>query len=102
LWRRSPLDRGNALTALIVTPHLARPVSFSYGLPLTETGEIDRDPVRWGPLGAPSWRDLLLSGEVPLHSAGRPWGVARFWLLPQPGFRMGAPRAEELPVGLLR
>ena len=102
LWRRSPLDRGNALTALVVTPHLGGPVRFSYGLPLTETGEIDRDPIRWGPLGPPSWRDLLLSGEVPLRSAGEQWGNARFWLLPQPGFQSGAPRGEDLPVGLLR
>ncbi len=102
LWRRSPLDRGNALTALIVTPHLARPVSFSYGLPLTETGEIDRDPVRWGPLGPPSWQDLLVSGEVPLRSQGQVWGKARFWLLPQPGFGLRTTRGEDLPVGLLR
>ncbi|HEV8631328.1 MAG TPA: hypothetical protein VGV61_13505, partial [Thermoanaerobaculia bacterium] len=102
LWRGSPLDRGNALTALVVVPHGAKPVGFSYGLPLTEAGELDRDPVRWGSLGPPSWRDLLVSGERPLHSAGRSWGVARFWLLPQPGFRLGARRAEDLTVGLLR
>ena len=102
LWRRSPLDRGNALTALIVTPHLARPVSFSYGLPLTETGEIDRDPVRWGPLGPPSWQDLLVSGEVQLKSQGGVWGTARFWLLPQPGFQLRTPRGEDLALGLLR
>jgi len=102
LWRDSPLDRGNALTALVVFPEGGAPVSFSYGVPLTEQGEIDRDPIRWGPLGPPSWRDLLLSGEVPLRSAGRTWGGARFWFLPQPGFRLEATRAEELPVGLLR
>ena len=102
LWRGSPLDRGNALTALVVTPHGGAPVSFAYGLPLTETGELDRDPVRWGPLAPPSWRDLLLSGSVPLRSEGRAWGVVRFWLLPQPGFRLGTTRTEELPVGLLR
>ena len=98
LWRRSPLDRGNALTALVVTPHLGGPVRFSYGLPLTETGEIDRDPIRWGPLGPPSWRDLLLSGEVPLRSAGRVWGNARFWLLPQPGFQFAC-AARRGPAG---
>ncbi|HEV8239450.1 MAG TPA: ATP-binding protein [Thermoanaerobaculia bacterium] len=102
LWRRSPLDRGNALTALIVTPHLLRPVSFSYGLPLTETGEIDRDPVRWGPLGPASWQDLLVSAEVPLRSQGQVWGKVRFWLLPQPGFGLRTTRGEDLPVGLLR
>ncbi|HXT52537.1 MAG TPA: ATP-binding protein, partial [Thermoanaerobaculia bacterium] len=102
LWRRSPLDRGNALTALVVTPHLGGPVSFSYGLPLTEAGEIDRDPLRWGPLGPPSWTNLLISGDVPLRNGGQVWGNARFWLLPQPGFRLGTPRGEDLPVGLLR
>jgi len=102
LWRRSPLDRGNALTALVVTPHQSGPVSFSYGLPLTDNGEIDRDPLRWGPLGPPSWSNLLISGDVPLRNGGQVWGNARFWLLPQPGFRLRAPRGEDLPVGLLR
>ena len=103
LWRGSPLDRGNALTALATNPHRESNVSFSYGLPLTDTpAQIDRDPVRWGPLGPSAWRDLLLSGEVPLRSAGQVWGSTRFWLLPQPGFRLAAPRVEDLPVGLLR
>ncbi len=102
LWRGSPLDRGNALTAIAASPHQEGNVSFSYGLPLTDTAQIDRDPVRWGPLGPTAWRDLLLSGEVPLRSAGQVWGSTRFWLLPQPGFRLAAPRVEDLPVGLLR
>ena len=102
LWRRSPLARRNALTALAVFPEGGAPVPFSYGLPLTDAGEVDDDPVRWGSLGPPTWRDLLLAGEMPLRHQGRRWGAVRFFLQPLPGFRLDRRPVEDLTVGLLR
>src|SRR6185295_3481178 len=86
LWRRSPLFRRGALSALWVRPLDASPGSvFSFGLPLSADQHLDRASERWRALDLPPWRQGLIEGEVPLSWAGKPWAAACFWFLPRPG-----------------
>jgi signal transduction histidine kinase len=105
VWRQSPLARRNALSALVLLPGAVPGGGsvFSFGLPLTEEDRIDWGPVDRPQLALPAWDALRLSGETPVTAAGRPWGVARWWLQPRPGFRLGGRQdPEEVLVGLLR
>ena len=103
LWKDSPLARHHSLSALVVQADDAQPSSFSFGMPLTDQGLVDPAPGRWEDLRLPLWEDLLISGVVPLRSAGRPWGTVRYWLLPRPGFEVHDwRRLSEVDVGLLR
>jgi hypothetical protein len=86
LWRDSPLARHHALSALVILPDAGGSSSFSYGLPLTDQGEIDSASQRWEDLRLPLWDGLLVAGEATLRAGGRPWGKARYWLPPRPGF----------------
>jgi signal transduction histidine kinase len=99
LWRGSPLARPNALSAVVVRSGTALVSSFSFGVPLTREGEIDRE--RLGGLRLPGWEPI--AGEAVLRQAdGRP-GLVRFWLLPRPGFRLlDRRRLVRIEVGLLR
>jgi signal transduction histidine kinase len=99
LWRDSPLARPNALSAVVVRSGNALVSSFSFGMPLTREGEIDRE--RLGSLRLPGWEPI--AGEAELRqAAGRP-GLVRFWLLPRPGFRLeDRRRLVRVEVGLLR
>lgn len=103
LWKDSPLARHYSLSALVVQVGEASSSSFSFGMPLTDQGLVDPDPARWEELRLPLWEDLLISGVVPLRFAGRPWGKARYWLLPRPGFEVHDwRRLSEVDVGLLK
>lgn len=104
LWKDSPLARHHSLSALVVqTEGDGPPSSFSFGMPLTDEGMVDDDPLRWQDLRLPLWEDLLISGVVHLRFAGQPWGRVRYWLQPRPGFELRDwRRLSEVDVGLLK
>ncbi len=102
LWRSSPLARPYSLSALVVMPLEGEPSFFSFGMPLTQ-GKVDWSPERWRGLGLPLWEESPVSGEIGLKLAGKPWGKARFWLMPRPGFELrDRRRLGEAEVGLLK
>jgi signal transduction histidine kinase len=103
LWRDSPLARHHALSALVVVPASGTSSSFSLGLPLTDAGEIADGSQRWEDLRLPLWDGLFVAGEATLRAGGRPWGTARFYLLPRPGFASrDVQRLADVELGLLR
>ncbi|HXO19282.1 MAG TPA: ATP-binding protein, partial [Thermoanaerobaculia bacterium] len=103
LWRSSPLARRNTLSALVVQPLAGSSSSFSFGLPLTREGEVDRGPARWQGLRLPRWEQALITGRATLAYRGVPWATARYWLLPRPGFEVADRRGlGEVEVGLLK
>lgn len=107
LWRRSPLARPNVLSALSIAP-LTQPAGgapsmFSYGPPVAGTGGRDWDVTGWEQYRLPVWDATLATGEETLTYDGRPWALARWWLLPRPGFGLALQREREaLDAGLLR
>jgi PAS domain S-box-containing protein len=49
------------------------------------------------------WGSNLITDEVEIRFRGVPWGTARYWLMPRPGFQLGdRRRLEEVEIGLLR
>jgi signal transduction histidine kinase/PAS domain-containing protein len=102
LWRSSPLARPYSLSALVVVPLEGERSSFSFGMPLTQD-RVDWSRERWRGLGLPLWEESPVYGEADLKLAGRPWGKARFWLMPRPGFELrDRRRLGEAEVGLLK
>jgi signal transduction histidine kinase len=100
LWRASPLARRNTLSALVVVPLDRNRSSFSFGLPLTDEGEL---PQHWEGLRPPLWEGAMISGTAQLTYRGVPWATAHYWLLPLPGFEVAdRRRLAEVEVGLLR
>jgi signal transduction histidine kinase len=99
LWRESPLARPNALSAVALRSGNSLVSSFSFGMPLTGEGEIDEERLRG--LGLPGWRPV--AGEAAVRLAdGRP-GMARYWIMPRPGFHLeDRRRLVRIEVGLLR
>jgi len=102
IWRRSPLARRDALSALAVSLPGGRTAAFSWGLPLTASGELDPGAGPWSAIDLPGWSEALVWGEseMPAGDLG-PLGV-RFWLLPRPGYHASAPPPGDLAAGLLR
>lgn len=104
VWKRSPLAHRFATSALALRGDDG-PSLFSFGLPFradsvgVPTGY--EELLETADTGIPGWP--ALSGEVPLRSAGREWGAARWWLRPRPGYRLRetAP-AEQVLIDLLR
>lgn len=103
LWRGSPLSRPHALSALAVLPREGIASSFSFGLPTVRSGRLDWSPERWDDLALPMWGNTLITGETEIRFGGKPWGTARYWLMPRPGFQLGdRRRLEDVEIGLLR
>jgi signal transduction histidine kinase len=102
LWRRSPLSRRDALTAVVARPLTGDPIVFSYGLPLAPGGRLEREPLRWEGMSIRSWQGRLLAGKGDLIHGGEPWGTVEYWLLPLPGFGSAAASVDDLATGLLR
>lgn len=106
LWRRSPLARQHALSALVVEPLAPgeQGVSFSFGIPLDSVSlRPDFSPDRFEEAALPAWDGSRIAGEAQVSFQGEPWGRARFWLLPRPGFEAGTlRRLESVELGLLR
>ena len=104
LWRRSPLARRGALSALSVQPLDGLPGSvFSFGLPLAADHRLDREGERWRALDLEPWRESLVEGEVRLAWAGKDWARAHYLFLPRPGYHLADERPlEEIDIGLLR
>ncbi len=103
LWRGSPLARPHALSALAVLPREGNPSSFAFGLPSERSPNPEAAPERGQDLNLPLWGHNLLTGEVEVHSGGKPWGTVRYSLMPRPGFQVGDQRRlEEIEIGLLK
>ncbi len=103
IWHHSPLAENAALSALAVFSD-GGPVSrFALGLLLNDEGNVDWTPARWPQQDLPwIWQEAVLEGEAELLSGGEPWGWVRYWLSPQPGFRLASEGPESLAAGLLR
>ncbi|MCB1033530.1 MAG: hypothetical protein KDD47_06820, partial [Acidobacteria bacterium] len=84
LWRRSPLSRRNALSALVVEPEGELPYEFSFGLSVEDPGEGAVLPPELE--GLPRWDGLEESGFEILQDGDRRWGTLRYWLRPRPAF----------------
>ena len=103
LWRRSPLAQPNALSALVVEPFAGSSSTFSFGPLVTDSKSSGPTLGRWDELRLPVWETTLISGHTVLTYAGRPWAVARYWLLPRPGFDLGRVASfDAIELGLLR
>jgi signal transduction histidine kinase len=103
LWRRSPLARADAVSALIVEPFAGELSVFAFGPPVALPEGPDWNVVRWEERALPVWEGTLMTGEAFLAYAGEPWAVVRYWLLPRPGFGLEAAEAlEPIELGLLR
>lgn len=106
LWRLSPLVRPNSLSALIIEPLSGGPSVFAFGPPVG--GGAGSDPrdwaiAQWEDLSLPAWDETQIAGETTVRYAGQPWGIARYWLLPRPGFSLRADGGVDgLELGLLR
>jgi len=98
LWRRSPLARADLLSAVVVATPGGPLSTFSYGLPLTEGGEIDEAPVRWLDSVPAAWRARRRTGTLPGESGER----ITWWLVPRPGFGLAPSPLVDLAAGLLR
>jgi signal transduction histidine kinase len=103
LWRQSPLARANALSALAVEPLEGAGSAFGFGAPVAPGVEPEWGDVQWIRPAPPVWEDEVVSGEAVLRFEGRDWGLARYWLLPRPGFGLVQPAVvEPLELDLLR
>jgi signal transduction histidine kinase len=102
LWKRSPLARSDALSALVVETADGSRSTFSFGLPLDENGLLERREGRWEEIYLPVWKDRIVDGTARLGAGGKPWATARWWLYLQPGFRLrDGRRLEDIEAGLL-
>ncbi|MEE8526162.1 MAG: hypothetical protein V3T72_19670, partial [Thermoanaerobaculia bacterium] len=102
LWLESPLSARDGLSALVVEPLRGRPSTFTFGLSLEDDLELARDHARWQVPPVAVWHDSMIFGESQLTSSGRPWGRARYWFLPRPGFRLEVSELDELDAALVR
>ena len=106
LWQASPLARPDALSALVVRPFEGAASDFSdfsFGVPLTSSGEVSWDPDLWRqrPLAEPAER--AFGDAVTLDHRGMPWARLEWTLLPLPGFGLGGgPDLERVETALLR
>jgi signal transduction histidine kinase len=99
LWRASPLAAPNALSALVVRAGNTLVSSFSFGVPVDGDGNADAQQL--AALELPGWK--AIGGEVDLNLGGGRQGVARYWLVPRPGFAVGdRRRLAHLEASLLR
>jgi signal transduction histidine kinase len=99
LWRASPLARPNALSALVVRAGNTLVSSFSFGVPVDSDGNADEEQL--AALELPGWK--AIGGEVEIKLGGGRSGVARYWLVPRPGFALGdSRRLTHLEASLLR
>ncbi len=102
IWRHSPLARAGVLSALVVFTDDDSVSRFAFGLPLSEEGEVDWTPTRWPHQDLPSnWQEAGIVGEAELAANGEPWGWVRYWIAPQPGFRLAGDGLDVLAAGLL-
>ncbi len=102
IWSDSPLAVHGALSAVSARPFGGTPSSFSFGLPLTNEGEVDWEPTRWRKVEEPSPEGSVLSGSTRFVHGGRPWADVSYTLLMRPGFELSRRPIESLAAGLLR
>ena len=102
LWRRSPLARLDALSAVTVESAGETRSVFSYGLPLDGLGRFDDSPERWVDLFDRSWPEARIGGELDLAAGDGVTRTLRWWLVPRLGFGRARQAGDELVAGLLR
>ncbi len=102
LWQDSPLSQLDALSALAIETPDGQLSIFSFGLSVNEEPALTLPPERWSVPPRPEWNESLIIGEAELVRDGRSWGLARYWLVPRPGFRLGVSEVDELDEALLR
>jgi signal transduction histidine kinase len=102
MWLASPLARRNALSALVVEDAEGSRSAFSFGLPIGADGEPLAEPGAWESLVPTGWEDAAVAGEAAIVALGEAFGVARYWLLPRPGFRLGGRETDDVLLALLR
>ncbi len=101
IWRRSPLARHNALSAVVVRPHRGPPSAFSYGLSLRRFRQAELPP-ELASRRQPAWEARHIEAVSELQFRGESWGTLTYWLWPQPGFLLGTlQQADEIDQGLL-
>ena len=94
LWRRSPLDRRDLLSALVVVAPDGERSVFSSGLPIDEEGRLDMSPTRWVDLAPTAWIERRTGGETVRRDArGGPW-LVRWLAVPLPGFEAAGAAGE--------
>ncbi len=101
LWRESPLAQRDGLSALVVEAQNGDISTFSLGLSLDAEHRLIGEPASWQVPPTRAWQDAMALGEATLTADGQAWGVARFWFLPRPGFRLAVTEIEELEASLL-
>jgi len=101
LWRRSPLARGRAVSAVALRGPDEVEYLFSFGVPLGSTGRPQIQS-RERPFDAPVWDFALLNEVVPVALGGELWGDVEYWLLVRPGFRLAEQRLRDVEGDLLR
>ncbi len=102
LWRDSPLAARDGASALIIRLADGTRSSFSFGLSLNRDLQVDPDPENWPVPPVKAWRDAVIWGEAELAPGGRAQGVAEYWFLPRPGFRLEVNEVAELEAALVR
>jgi len=101
LWRRSPLARGRAVSAVALRGDDGEQLLFSFGIPIDNNGR-PRIRSRERPFDNPVWDYTLINEVTPVTLDDEPWGVAEYWLLVRPGFRLAEPHLADVTEDLLR
>ncbi|MEM6701072.1 MAG: ATP-binding protein [Acidobacteriota bacterium] len=90
LWSASPLARGDAHSAVLVSTPTGSS-AYSFGLPIDPL-EGDLDPLsrRWPTMAESPWlSESLVSDLLPVYAGGRAWGDVQYWIAPSPIGRGG-------------
>lgn len=101
VWRRSPLARGRAVSAVALRGIGGQEFLFSFGIPLGSNGR-PRVQSRERPFDNPVWDFALLNETAPVTLMSEPWGELEYWLLVRPGFRQAEERLSDVAGDLLR
>ena len=102
VWKESPLSRQGALSVLSITRDLVPVSSFSFGLPLDDTGAPSSpEPTDWVGSSEPAWSEGLVFGEAQLKWRGVPLGAIEYGLLRPPAAHVETEPVGELPGSLL-
>lgn len=102
LWQASPLS-AEGVSSVVVVPSDGKPVSFSYGLPVsTATWDLDWQHLGEEPLALEWIETYLIAGQQPLLAEGKIWGEVRYWWVPAPGFRLSRQEPREVAFDLLQ
>ncbi len=100
-WRRSPLARQRAVSAITLAGDGGEGSSFSFGIPLDDGGTPTVQS-RERPFDRPVWDHALVTDRLPILLEDREWGTLEYWLLVRPGHRLASGPIEDVGRDLLR